>query len=122
MRVPIRYGRRSTTRGDSYTMVVSPALAANELGTAIAVPYHSCDHVEEAEELWAAEDNGNITPKGIISASFGCVALHGKPGSCPYGTNSAKLGRIVSEESGTTRHRYVCMGKTGTWSINFPAS
>ena len=56
-------------------MVVSPALGADELGTAIAVPYHSCNLVEEAEKLWAAEDNRNNAPTGRISAGFGCVGL-----------------------------------------------
>ena len=82
VRVPIRYGRRSSTRGDSYTMVVSTALAADELGTAIAVPCRSCDLVEEAEELWAAEDNSNDGGEGRISAGFGCVALLENP-DCP---------------------------------------
>ena len=82
VRVPIRYGRRSSTRRDSYTMVVSTALAADELGTAIAVPCHSCDLVEEAEELWAAEDNSNDGGEGRISAGFGCVALLENP-DCP---------------------------------------
>ena len=79
VRVPIRYGRRSTTRGDSYTMVFSPALAVDELGTAIAVPYRSSDLVEEAEQLWAAEGNSNGAPEGSISAGFGCVALLENP-------------------------------------------
>ena len=56
-------------------MVLSTALSAVEFGTAIAVPYHSCNLVEEAEELWAAEDNNNSAPTGRISAGFGCVAV-----------------------------------------------
>lgn len=99
VRVPIRYGRRSTTRGDSYTMVVSPALAADKLGTAIAVPYQSCDLVEEAEELWAAEDNSNIAPEGSISASFGCVALLENPDlPLPDELRKAWMDRVGREE------------------------
>ena len=99
VRVPIRYGRRSSTRGDSYTMVVSTALAADELGTAIAVPCHSCDLVEEAEELWAAENNSNTAPEGRISASFGCVALLENPDlPLPDELRKAWTDRIGREE------------------------
>ena len=106
VRVPIRYGRRSSTRGNSYTMVVSTALAADQLGTAIAIPYHSCDLVGEAERLWAAEDNTNVAPKGCISASFGCVALLENPNlPLPDELRKAWKDRVEREEAYKTPKR-----------------
>ena len=106
VRVPIRYGRRSTTRGNSYTMVVSPTLGADEFGTAIAVPYHSCNLVEEAQELWAAEDNSNDAPTGRISAGFGCVALLENPvHRLPDELRKAWTDRIEREEDYKTPKR-----------------
>lgn len=81
VRAPIRYGRRSHKRGNSYTMVFSAALARDEskLGDAIFVPcrqrVRQVEHLaEEAEYLWAAERNSS-TSNGRISADWGCVAL-----------------------------------------------
>ena len=65
VRAPIRYGRRSTTWGDAYTMVLSPSLDEAHFGHAIAIRCKSHDIVQEAEHLWAAESNGN----GGVSAS-----------------------------------------------------
>ena len=69
----------STKRGNSYTMVISRDLGADEFGTGIAVPCYSQDLIKEAEELWAAEDNRIDGPTGCISATFGCVALLENP-------------------------------------------
>ena len=81
---PIRYGRRSTGRGCSYTMVFSPSLFSDpQLGRAWVVP---CKRIvndvagieEEAEQLWKAEapDGKNRkNGKNRISAGWGCVAL-----------------------------------------------
>ena len=100
VRVPIRYGRRSTTRRNSYTMVVSTALGADEFGTAIAIPYHSCNLVEEAEELWAAENNSNSAPSDRISAGFGCVALLENPDlRLPHELRKAWTDRVGREEN-----------------------
>src|SRR2546427_3819513 len=61
VRVPIRYGRNSGTRGDTFTMVFATSCSDPAmLGTGIVVPTRAnCrapDHlVEEAECLWAAE-------------------------------------------------------------------
>ncbi len=81
VRAPIRYGRQSGSRGKSYTMVFSAALARDEskLGDAIFVPckqrVRQVKHlVDEAEYLWAAERNSS-TSNGCISANWGCVAL-----------------------------------------------
>ena len=79
VKVPIRYGRRSSTWGDAYTMVVWPTPRAEEWGTAIAVPFKSDNLVEEAERLWGVEAPTAI--KGSISAKhhWGRVALLENP-------------------------------------------
>jgi hypothetical protein len=85
---PIRYGRRSGKRGNSYTMVFSEALTkrAVHLGRAVAIPFirpvHSVQAlVEEAEHLWAAERKSDSF-NGSISANWGCVALALNPSRC----------------------------------------
>ena len=63
VKAPIRYGRCSSTRGNSYTMVFSKELIyKNQFGQAIAVPCqrlvnNSEDLIKEAKYLWAAESN-----------------------------------------------------------------
>ena len=79
VRAPIRYGRRSSTRGCSYTMVFSSDLREDPSGRAIIVPckhraYGIDDLNVEAECLWAAERQQGATRRGI-SAGWGCVAL-----------------------------------------------
>lgn len=78
---PIRYGRRSDSRGNSYTMVFSEALTRQEphMGCAIAIPcarpVHSIQAlVEEAQHLWAAERTRDSF-NGRISADWGRIAL-----------------------------------------------
>jgi len=78
---PIRYGRKSDSRGCSYTMVFSPFLRGNKrhLGTAVAVPCKRSvrsieDLIHEAEWLWAAEAKLK-RPTSAISAQWGCVGL-----------------------------------------------
>jgi len=83
VKVPIRYGRRSSSRGNTYTMVFSPGC---ELGRAKAVPCTrsvSCleGMIEEAEYLWAAEQPSEPAPgrKKLLSANWGCVSLLAHP-------------------------------------------
>lgn len=78
-RAPIRYGRISKGRGNTYTMVFSRACA---LGQAKVVPCRNevrtaNDLIAEAELLWAAERKGPW--KGRINAGWGCVALLPNP-------------------------------------------
>lgn len=87
--VPIRYGRRSNSRGDTYTMVFSLTLSMSDrtMGWGIAVPcvrkvHDTHDLVEEAEALWVAEQSRAITP-GPISANWGRVGVVFNPRS-PY--------------------------------------
>jgi len=76
---PIRYGRISKERGNTYTMVLSRGCA---LGLAKAVPCRNnirttSDLAGEAEHLWTAERRK--PPNGRISADWGCVALLANP-------------------------------------------
>ena len=75
---PIRYGRRSQSRGSSYTMVFSRGLHADWLGQAIVVPCRggvssTRDLVDEAQWLWAAERN--CSRCGCVSGDWGCVSV-----------------------------------------------
>ena len=82
VKAPIRYGRRSSLRGNTYTMVFSAGLDESRFGQAIVVPCRKrateIEHViDEARYLWAAESNSKRL-KGI-SADWGCVALRPNP-------------------------------------------
>jgi hypothetical protein len=73
---PIRYGRLSTNRGDTYTMVFSQSAGP---GQAIAVRCKrsvssAADLVTEAQHLWAAEMKAS-NPTGAICATWGSVGL-----------------------------------------------
>ena len=72
---PIRYGRLSESRADTYTMVFS---RSSEAGHAKAVRCTRgvstpADLMAEAEALWKAEQPG--AGLGRITADWGCVAL-----------------------------------------------
>jgi hypothetical protein len=77
---PIRYGRLSESRGNSYTMVFSRLSPA---GQAKLVP---CSHtistvqdlIAEAEHLWKAEQPAAKAHR--IASTWGCVALLCNPG------------------------------------------
>lgn len=76
---PIRYGRISQGRANTYTMVFSNALLPDKLGRAIAVPCAEKvstpdELVTEAQALWAAEQSTAAVP-GPIAASWGAVGL-----------------------------------------------
>ena len=75
VQAPIRYGRRSASRGCSYTMVFSTSLRKDQFGRAIVIPCKSQDIVKEAECLWTAETPDGNNAKGRISAGWGRVAL-----------------------------------------------
>jgi hypothetical protein len=72
---PIRYGRQSETRGNTYTMVFSRGC---DTGKATVVRCRNAasspdDVISEAEHLWAAEQNAAVSRK--VSANWGCVTL-----------------------------------------------
>jgi hypothetical protein len=84
VRAPIRYGRMSTKRRNTYTMVFSQDCAApDRLGQALVLRCKSpivCpeDLISRAQELWAAEQTDPCCP-GPTSASWGCVAALPNP-------------------------------------------
>lgn len=63
VRVPIRYGKRAKSRGNTYTMVFAKSCSEDaKLGIGLVVPARAecCEPehlMEEAEHLWAAERN-----------------------------------------------------------------
>ena len=74
-KVPIHYGRRSVTRGNTFTMVIA---ADGRLGNAIIAPcrteFADIDTImAEAGELWLAEQPS--AAPGNISALWGCVGV-----------------------------------------------
>jgi hypothetical protein len=76
---PIRYGRISENRGNTYTMVFARGCPP---GRAKAVPCLNAastaeELITEAEHLWAAECRAPMN--GRISANWGCVALTANP-------------------------------------------
>ena len=104
---PIRYGRRSGSRGDSYTMVFS---LDTKPGRAIVVPCRrlvrtATDLVEEAERLWTAETRDGSNPEHRISAKdgWGCVALLANPRRPLAGDLRASWTERVSNEPGYGR-------------------
>ena len=72
---PIRYGRKSTSRGDTFTMVLD---ASTDPGVAVAVPIKqetgdSGGLLDEARAMWAAECKSH--PSDKMSADWGCIGL-----------------------------------------------
>ena len=81
VRAPIRYGRRSKSRDNTYTMVFSADCFQDRIATGVglAVPFARQvtaeeDLIEEATELWRVESN-DASGSGALSASWGSVAL-----------------------------------------------
>jgi hypothetical protein len=75
VRAPIRYGRRSESRSNTFTMAFSREC---EAGQAKVVRCRNDVSTEndlfaEAEHLWAVERKRELN--GLISANWGCVAL-----------------------------------------------
>ncbi len=86
VRVPIRYGRRSQSRGNTFTMIFA---SDGQLGQGVLVPFRTevadaTTLLREAKELWKAEQPS--APAESISASWGCVGVlfgpQADPGDC----------------------------------------
>jgi hypothetical protein len=96
---PIRYGRKSASRANTYTMVFSRGCPA---GQAVVVPCVSTvssveDLLAEAEHLWAAE-RSRETRAQVLSASWGCITLLPNPGAAvPQNILDGWAERIRSE-------------------------
>lgn len=92
VKVPIRYGRRSKKRGNTYTMVFAMSCSTpDRLGSGVVVPARAeCCHfthlLEEASHLWAAERDSEQV--GDICADWGKVCILPNP-------NSAGLNRLL---------------------------
>ena len=85
--VPIRYGRLSSSRGNTYTMVFSQLCERKNygLGSAKVITCKNKatnieDIIEEAKLLWAAERNQQKT-NGKFWASWGSIGLLCNPNS-----------------------------------------
>ena len=99
---PIRYGRLSWSRGDTYTMVLSPSCIESGTGTGVglAVPFRheigsAKDLIEEAIRLWRIESNEDGVSPGVLSAEWGSIALLLNPDrSRPPGLLTAWAGAV----------------------------
>src|SRR5258708_12022987 len=80
VRAPIRYGRQSHSRGDTYTMVFSGGcqLGQAKLIRCKNIATSAADIVSESRHLWSAE---SAPSGGRFSASWGCVAVQARPGA-----------------------------------------
>ncbi len=79
---PIRYGKLSETRSNTYTMVFSQSCSGDRIGKALLVPFQKSittigDLKIEAQELWKAE--GGISDR--IAGTWGAVGLLVNPES-----------------------------------------
>lgn len=79
---PIRYGKLSEIRNNTYTMVFSLSCYGNMIGTALLVPFQrpvttSIELIIEAQKLWEAE--GGIS--GRVAGTWGAVGLSVNPKS-----------------------------------------
>jgi len=83
---PVRYGRKSSSWGDTYTMVFSQLCYRKDygLGTALLVPFKKRietaeDLIQEAGELWRAESKRANNDSQNISTSWGAIGLLQRP-------------------------------------------
>ena len=130
VKVPIRYGRRSSSWEEAYTMVISPSLRAEEWGTAIAVPYRSGNLVEEAKRLWGVE--APKATKGSISAKehWGRVALMENPDRSLPEEPLAEWTNRIAKEKANCRYKIPKDGefedvvdpKSGRLNIDWPST
>ena len=127
VRVPIRYGRRSSTCGDSFTMVfwTPPASEQPELGTGIFMPCRQpvrsvADLMTEAEALWAVESKSQGSD-AAISAAWGCVAVVSNPHQSVSEALLAGWGDRVKEDANYQQHS-TCAHPivTGDGRLNIP--
>jgi hypothetical protein len=105
--VPIRYGRKSESRGNTYTMVYSRTCGA---GQAKAIRCRDLvssidDLISEAEQLWAAERSAP-RPNGRISARWGAVALLARAGAAiPQDLLGSWANRVIRDcDYGVLQH------------------
>ena len=127
VKVPIRYGRRSQSRGCTFTMVFSTSLSEQEFGHAIVVPCRSRDPIEEAVCLWTAETAHGKNEKRRISADWGCVVLLANPsGGLPDELRESWTKRVLREPCyghlNSAIEEKVVVDKRGFLDIPWPVS
>lgn len=135
--VPIRYGRLSSTRGDTYSMVFSAEQSAS--GCAKVIPCLNVvsseqDLKSEVEHLWAAE-RGVETPDTSLSSKWGAVGLlinWERSSEARYASDLKHIEgywSVLINENAENRKHYqtvatsnACMGKSGLLEIAWPQS
>lgn len=126
MEVPIHYGRRSKTRGNTYSSIVF-GTTVERMGQALVVPCFKkvrtlSDLVEEATHLWTAELNGDNKSQAI-SANWGCVALLPHPDRERKGQIPEHLLKGWATRVSRERARYVSrasVDESGRLRIDWP--
>jgi len=128
VRVPIRYGRRSSKRGGTYTMVFSAGLERDKFGQAIVLPCRQRSStieqlLEEATHLWAAERKRKRTE--CISACWGCMALLPNPSrELPRGVLAGWKAHVTREcrypQLKHAKGEPAAVSKTGILNIPWP--
>lgn len=106
VRAPIRYGRKSECRNDTYTIVFSRLCLweSHGLGTAKAVPCSSLAHepedmIKEAKSLWAVEYKKSPCDRSYgISRNWGCIGLLPNPNRDIPDTFLDKWSKTVKNE------------------------
>ncbi len=96
---PIRYGRKSSSRGDTYTMVLSMKA---QLGRAKLVPCarainDSNDLLNEAVHLWRAESQR--MSDSAVSETWGCAALKIRDGVVCPDEIKAKWAQVAQDKA-----------------------
>jgi len=96
---PIRYGRKSSSRGDTYTMVLSMKA---QLGRAKLVPCarainDSNDLINEAVHLWRAESQR--MSDSAVSDTWGCAALKIRDGVVCPDEIKAKWAQVAQDKA-----------------------
>jgi hypothetical protein len=125
VQVPIHYGRRSKTRGNTFSSIVFDR--ADKLGQALVVPCikNICslvDLIEEATAMWTAEQSGDNNAEAI-SADWGCSALLPHPDLHQHGALFQDLftgwaNRVAQEHDNYAHHPSV--DSSGQLLIDWP--
>jgi len=135
--VPIRYGRLSSTRGDTYSMVFSAEPAASGCGKVIPCLNfvgNEQDVKSEAEHLWAAE-RGVESPDTSLSSRWGAVGLlinWERSSEAKYVQDLEKIKgswSVLINQTAENRKHYqkvatnnACISKSGLLEIAWPKS
>lgn len=129
--VPIRYGRQSRKRDNTFTMVFSSLCYRRSHGLGSAKVIHCKQLIKntdqliaEAEHLWAAEDN-KPEPTGEISANWGRITLLVNPNNKASKDISKAWQERVSRENqyenySTSRAEKSTVLSDGSLNITWP--